>query len=275
MFVTHKTTKNQVHMKPLHILFIALTCFFFSCEQETIETQEEANLTVTTATATRANIKTGRTKIKERRNGLYKTVVVVEDDPENEVATVEVLMPPQNGMEANPSTMTLELRNTNDNGNKRFVFNQLNIDGEDPVGQSLQLTVTQKDAAGENVGEPETIYVTAQDNDMINMTTPTLKINEDGETFTFKIAATGTLSPEVANVNVHLTQDDGGSDADPEEFDLELIRETENKRVFKAQEIEFVESGNVIDMEYIAVFTFFDTNGEELDYAEFRIVGLE
>lgn len=387
MYNHHKLTL----MKPIHVLFIAMTCFFFSCEQEVIEMQQEANLTVSTVTQNRANIKAGRTRLKQRPNGLYKTVVVVEDDPENEVATVEVAIPPQNGIEAIPSTMTLALKNTNANGNKRFVFNQLHLEGEDPIGQSMQLTITQKDALGENVGEPETVFVTAEDvdqeegivaqpstikrnnngngfkvrtkvkgtdkdqvhsvnlifeepfegpapleleveatlvssnlttnsyrsqsinfenpeeaigyeytvvlnyldesgnpvgeqieqvvtidgNDLLNIKTPSLKRNEDQETFTFKMVTTGTLASGVANVSVHLTPDDGGSDADPEEFDLELVNELPNKRVFKASQIEFIDAGNVVDMEYIAAVTLSDNNGDELDYAEFRITGLE
>lgn len=266
-------------MKPIYVLLIALTTVLVSCEQETtLQTQKDTNLIISTATQNnRAFIRRG--KIKKKQSFGYRTVVVVENNSgansENEVASIEVTLSEQNGIIPNPATIILLPKSTNANGYTRFVHNRLNFEGEDPIGQSLDALVVQKNAQGEIIEEPEVFYMTVQDNDMINMTTPNLKMNNDGETFTFKMAATGSLSGEVANVNVTLTPDDGGSDADPEQFDLELIRETENRRVFKARNVSFVDPGNVIDMQYLAAVAFYDGNGEELDYAEFRITGLE
>lgn len=51
--------------------------------------------------------------------------------------------------------------------------------------------------------------------------TAALVLNEDGETFSAYFGLEGELARRAASVNLIITPDDGGSDADPEQFDLE------------------------------------------------------
>ena len=218
------------------------------------------------------NIK--RDRIKRRNNGLEKVVMVVENDPNGDVENIEVIIPAQNGVTAVPETITLEKRNTNANGNTRYVFRHLLMEGANPDGQIFNMTANLKDASGTTIAT-EAVSATAQSNDGINITGVSLRINDDGETFTFRTVVKGTDKATVTNIEVLLTPDDGGAEADPDQFNLSLTNETATKRVFKNLGVTFGDFDNVVDMEYIAAITLFDSNGEEIDYAEFRITGLE
>lgn len=266
-------------MKLIKFSWLLLGVLLFSCEKETLVANgagESANVSAeNTLYSAKANIKTGRTRIKRRSNGLYKTVVIVENDPTNEVATVEFTLLPQNGVVPNQSTIVLEPKKIKPNGNIKFVNTELELTGQYPVGMDLIGTVVQKNSAGDTIGSPELNSVKVKDNAKLSLSTPILQINGDGETFSLNVIASGKKAYKVTTVSVVLTPDDGGSDADPEEFELYLTEEQAQSKTFMADMIQFIDPGNVVDMEYIAAVTFFDTNGEELDYAEFRITGLE
>ena len=264
-------------MKLIKFSWLLLGVLLFSCEKEALiaDNAVEATQTEETNFSAKANIRTGRTRLKKRRNGLYKTVVIVENDPTNEVATVEFTLLPQSGVVPVQSTVVLVPKKIKPNGNVKFVNTEFELTGQYPVGMDLIGTVVQKNIAGDTIGSPELNSVKVKANAQLNLNTPVLLLNDDQETFNFRVAVSGKKAFKVANVNVMLTPNDGGSDADPEEFELVLTQEQVQSRTFMAEIVEFIESGNVVDMEYIAAVTFFDTNGEELDYAEFRITGLE
>jgi hypothetical protein len=184
-------------------------------------------------------------------------------------------VPEDGGSDADPEEFELEL--VNETVTKR-VFKNRNItfsDATNVLDMLYRASITLYNENGETLDHAEFRIEGFEDTTPIKINTPSLKVNEDGETFTFKVAATGNMAQAIESVKIVLTPDDGGSDADPKEFSLEFVRESINKRVFNARKVQFIDPRNVIDMEYKAVVTLYDTNGEELDYAEFRIVGLE
>ena len=215
-----------------------------------------------------------RNKIKERPRRNYKSVVVVTDDPNGDVDTVEVTIAPHNGVVASPSTITLDKRRTR-NGKTRYVFGRLDFENGDPNGMPFTITTTMKDTSGGVIGTTETFSVTAQDNDGINVTAVSLRQNDDGETYTMKVVVKGTNKGQVNEVAVFLTPQDGGSDADPEDFICGLVNETATRKVYKNENVTFADPDSVIDMQYLAEITLSDAAGAELDYLEFDIVGEE
>lgn len=263
-------------MKPITIFFIAIISMFFSCEQESIQTLEEVNLSHEIENSpdnTKAFAFIRRLKLRKKRTSGYR-VSVISNYSTDEVAYIELAMEPQNGVIPNATIMHLEPKNTNENGETKYVYNSLYFEGEDPAWLSFMVTITPKNSAGEDVAEPETMYITVADtNDGLNIKQPFLKINEDEETFSFLSIIAGELNQEVAAVDISLFSEDGGSDT--ETFSLELFKEKPNKKVFLNQELLFSDATNVVDMLYLAEITLLDSNGDELDYAEFRIVGLE
>lgn len=213
-----------------------------------------------------------RIRQKPRRN--YKSVVVVTDDPEGTVDSVEVTIQPHNGIVASPSTINLEKRRTR-NGKTRYVFGRLDFENGDPNGLPFNISTTMKDHEGGVIGQTENFSVTAQDNDGINVTVVNLRQNDDGETYTMKVVVKGTNKGLVNEVAVFLTPQDGGSDADPEDFTCGLVNETATRKVYKNENVTFADPDSVIDMQYLAEITLSDESGKELDYLEFDIVGEE
>ncbi len=221
-----------------------------------------------------ANIIVNRTRLKQKKRKNYKSIVIVDNDPTGNVNSVEVTLQPSGGVVATPSTIELEKRRTR-NGKTRYIFGRLGFENGDPNGSPFVMNATMKDATGTTVGTPETMSVTVQDNDGINVTGVTLIRNEGKDTFTLKVVVKGTNISQVATVDIFLTPLDGGAEADPEEFDCSLVNETANKKVFKNKVVEFDDPDGVVDMQYSVEVTLEDTNGDELDYMEFDIVAAE
>ncbi|ANH59285.1 hypothetical protein I597_0353 [Dokdonia donghaensis DSW-1] len=104
----------------------------------------------------------------------------------------------------------------------------------------------------------------------------TLTQNEDGETFTLSIYVSGPQSEIIERIATFLTPQDGGSDADPEDFTLNLVENnTFDGMTFRNTNVTFTNPDSVIDMQYLAEITFLNSQGTDLDYLEFDIVGEE
>ena len=226
-----------------------------------------------------------RNRIKRRNNGLYKTVMVIsnEDPTLADVAIIELSLSGTSTDQPVQSTVILDYAGDTEDGFKKFTNNQIEYT-EDIVGQIVTTTAVFKDDAGNEIGQPVVSNLTVKGAELA-IKKSTLKINSDGEKFTGKVVLDReslleqdqldlVLAPG-ATVTMSIIPDDGGSEADPETFELELTNETLTKLIFKNSGVTFIEPDNVVDMEYIAVVTVSDSGGEELDYAEFRITGQE
>lgn len=99
--------------------------------------------------------------------------------------------------------------------------------------------------------------------------------NEDGETFSFLVDLSGQDINTIGQVAVFLTPQDGGSEADPEDFILNTIEETPESLIYSNTFVTFGDPNSVVDMQYLAEITLIDGNGEEIDYLEFDIIGEE
>jgi len=222
-----------------------------------------------------ANIINSRSKLRQRNNGRsYRSVVVVENDPEGTVDTVEVKLAPNGDITPQPGTMILQEKNTNKNGQTRYVFACLVFEGGNPDGKAFSFTATMRDSAGKQIGESSTTQVTAQDNDGINVATPVLKKKSD-ELFLLRVVVRGDNKDQVKGVTASLFPQDGGSEAEPAEYELGQTDSNEKRNVWKNTEITFLEPDNVVDMQYLCVVELTDGEGKVLDRLDFYITGVE
>ncbi len=221
-----------------------------------------------------AKLRTGRTRVKKRNNGLYKTVMVVGEDPEGTVETIDVIMLPQYGVTPSPSAYSLTKGETT-SGDTKYINQTLTMSGANPIGQPFLITATMKDSAGLTVGTTQNFYVTVQDDGGIIVSGVTLTQNSGAEDFTFRAVIKGTNFTDVKNIDVYLTPDTTGSAANPDKFSLVLASQTSAKKIFKNQNVAFLNAENVIDLEYLAAVTLLDTNGDELDYDHYLILAQE
>ncbi len=220
-----------------------------------------------------AKLRTGRTRIKKRNNGIYKIVMVVGEDPEGTVDTIEVSILPQFGVTPSPETFSLT-KGATSGDNTKYIYKYLTMSGGNPIGQPFLIAATMKNASGGVVGATQNFHVTVQDNDGINITGVSLTQNAGAEDFCLRAVIKGTNFANVASITALLTPEAEGSVATPNTFELDLVKETSAKKVFKEKHVIFAVPSNVVDMEYIAALTLLDANGDELDYAQFCISGL-
>ncbi|WP_299683376.1 hypothetical protein [uncultured Tenacibaculum sp.] len=154
------------------------------------------------------------------------------------------------------------------------------------LGKKLTLTSIDKNKEGKQIGSTyiETITVSGTPiNELISISKPELRINKDGETFTMKVALKGNpkypyLKLEMKDVIISskVTPNDGGSETVEDLIMLTYQgQDKDGLFIFESSTVNFTESDNVIDMEFLATVNVTDAGGEELDYAEFRITGLE
>jgi hypothetical protein len=118
---------------------ITVNITFLDAKKEVIGNSTDV---ITVSGLAKANIKTGRTRMKERRNGLYKLTTEIED-PENVVAAVELTVTDLKGNNATINTAP----NNNNTIKADFSFQKESIANTFLVISSL------KDMFGDVVGE--------------------------------------------------------------------------------------------------------------------------
>ncbi|WP_299675843.1 hypothetical protein [uncultured Dokdonia sp.] len=91
--------------------------------------------------------------------------------------------------------------------------------------------------------------------EIIGIIQASLTQNDDGETFTLSMEVSGNSVELIEQIAVFLTPQDGGSDADPEDFVLEYIDDTFDGRLYLNSFVTFADPDSVIDMLYTAEIT--------------------
>ena len=226
-----------------------------------------------------------RGKLKQRPDGTYSVIkfVPTQDQLMMDISSLVVTVGGTANSQPVQNQLVLGFVGETEDGYAKFKSNDLQFT-EDVVGQIVDIQTQFLNSSGDVVGQTIFDSFTVKGPELA-IKKSTLKINSDGETFTGKVVLDReslleqdqldlVLAPG-ATVTMSIIPDDGGSEADPETFELELTNETSTKLIFKNSGVTFIEPDNVVDMEYIAVVTVSDSGGEELDYAEFRITGQE
>jgi len=225
-----------------------------------------------------------RSKLKKRRTSGYRVVVVVGDDAvTDEVAAVDVVIPHVPGAPV-PSggttvcdgdgtcetQVTLDLKVVKGNGNKRFVFNQLEF-SDDAVNFSYPVTSTMKDAADQPLGSPVTSVIEVEDDGDSRVRSVVIR-QLDETNFLLKALVVGDFAGEVAEVWICIT-DYEGPDPEPDEcFDLANPEVDGGKRVFSTETMSFSNPALAVDEVYTMTVELRGANHELIGASVMEVV---
>lgn len=208
-----------------------------------------------------------RGKVKKKTTLGYKVVVVVgEDVPADEVNTVDVSIPAVADQPTpSPTTMTLPLKVTKANGNKRFVFKDLSF-SDDAVNFSYSMTSTMKDAANKQVGDSVTSTIEVEDDGDNRVRSVSIR-QLDETNFRLKVVVVGDNENNVAKVAVEFTDFSG-----PEPIPMDLVMENPTvnggKKVFKYNTLTFEDPSAAVDEVYNMVVDLQNAEGASLGASE-------
>ena len=153
-----KVLKSNNRVLSYLICFSLLAFVNISCnENEDLESFIEASEKEKAAATTMAKGNIKRTRLKKRRNGLYKTIASIKNNEENsQVNTIALQIEKQDA-----KTYILNLDKENKNA-RTFSFDEIKIEGEELVGKEITVNLTLLDSNQKQIGEiiSETITVT-------------------------------------------------------------------------------------------------------------------
>ena len=217
-----------------------------------------------------------RVRIKKKSTTKYRVAVVVGDDVDNNlVNTVEVSLPTVEGQPI-PSTnlMKLPLRVTKENGNKRYVFADLEF-SDDAVNFAYDTFCTMKDEENQPIGAPlETKIEVADDGDS---RVRSARISQkSAEEFRLRVVVIGDSEDDVQEVNVSFA-DFSGPAPMPENLVLKNPTIKEGRKIFKDSTLSFEEPEAAADESYFLVIELIDNQGLSLGSSEYTVIveGLE
>jgi hypothetical protein len=217
-----------------------------------------------------------RASIRKKKTSGYRVAVVVGDDVDtNVVKTVEVAIPLVEGQPIpTPNLMKLPLRVVKENGNKRFVYTELDF-SEYAVDQPYSLQGTMKDENDQSVGEPIKMELEVlADGDSRVRNASIRQINETQ--FRLRIVIVGDSEQAIDRIDVEFA-DFTGPTPIPEQLEMTDPKVDDGKKIFIDRTLTFEEPSAAVDEVYNAVIDLIDANGAFLGSAEYSIVveGLE
>jgi len=197
-----------------------------------------------------------RAKIKKKRTSAYKVVVVVGDDStSNQVEKVDVTIPAVPGQpNPTPTTMTLPLKVVKKNGNKRFVFKELDF-SEDAVNYSYTMTSVMKDAGGNQVGDSLTIPVEVEEpgEDEDTRVRSVRIIQRTETTFRLKVVIVNDDNNDVKQVHASFDDYEGPEPEPDDAFMLNNPVIKGDKKIFYTDALGFSDPGEAADQQYILI----------------------
>lgn len=220
-----------------------------------------------------ANIIIGSRTKKEANSKHYKITVVVDNDPTDQVASVELSFQPDNSKPApNPSTMLLTKGKVNGSF-KTFEYKKLNFEGGSPIGLTYTVESTMKDASKNPIGATVQESTTVEDNAGVTVSSMTLRLNADGTSFTFQTVTSGDLSKvHHAVVTLHPIDPDPndrntiiGSAASPDTYTCAVTKLTSKVKVFGNDNVTFLDSTKVAYYTYQANLVLYDSSNVVVD----------
>ena len=264
-------------MKTLRILLLSLLCIGLVPLTAPLlaDAAQSAGLHTVAASLQAAGVADAafirRGKIKQRNTVGYKVVVVVGDDVDaGEVNTVEVQLELDGEGGPAPMTLTVPLKQITNNGNKRFVFNQLDLPADSGVGSSYQMTSTMKDAANQTVGEPWSQVVTVEDDGDAEVRSVTIR-QLDATNFELRVLVVGDSEEDVAEVDVNIL-DLVGNAALPESLSLSEPGRSGGRAVFTDQTLTFEAPDLAADEVYSVLVDLKDSARASLGSFEAEVV---
>lgn len=217
-----------------------------------------------------------RASIKKKPAKGYRVSVIVGDDLDTDIVkTVDVDIPTIEGQPI-PSTnlMKLPLRVIKENGNKRFVYAELDF-SDYAVDLSYSLKGIMKDVNDKSVGEPiEVTLDVLSDGDSRIRTASIRQINETQ--FRLRIVVVGDSEQEVDRVEMEFV-DFSGPTPLPEQLELTNPKIDDGRKIFIDKTLTFEDPAGAADQIYAVVIDLIGKEGQFLGSTEYSIVveGLE
>ncbi|MGH1339155.1 MAG: hypothetical protein ACRBFS_23765 [Aureispira sp.] len=217
-----------------------------------------------------------RASIKQKPVKGYRVAVVVSDDVDTDIVkTVDVEIPTIEGQPA-PSTnfMKLPLRVVKENGNKRFVFADLEF-SEDAVNFAYTLKGTMKDENDKSVGEPIEVQLDVIGDGDSRVRNATIR-QINATQFRLRIVVIGDNEQDVDRVEIEFADFTGPAPL-PEQLELTNPKVNGGKKIFIDKTLTFEEPVDAADQIYGTVIDLIGVGGEFLGSTEYSIVveGLE
>lgn len=217
-----------------------------------------------------------RASIRKKPVTGYKVAVVVSDDLDTDIVkTVDVDIPTIEGQPI-PSTnlMKLPLRVVKENGNKRFVYAELDF-SDNAVDLSYTLKGIMKDINDKSVGEPIEVQLDVLSDGDSRVRAATIRqINETQ--FRLRIVVVGDSEQEVDRVEMEFV-DFSGPTPLPEQLELTNPKIDDGKKIFIDKTLTFEDPAGAADQLYMVVIDLIGKEGQFLGSTEYSIVveGLE
>ncbi len=282
------------------IPFFLFTFIFIGCS----ENEMEENLEEETPTEdivkgknlesrdriTRGRIRRIRLKkmiIKQRLDMEFQiTTTLTNNEATAEVASIDMKISTTDSKNQNSIFIT-QVQEKAINNAKRKKYTSKSFDLPYTfLGKTVTVTSIDRDIKGNQIGKPHVETIKVPERTITNpfaINEPSLTLNKDGETFTMQVSLKGDpkypylkLEMKEIMISSKIIPDDGGSESEEAEILLRYLGENKDGSfMYGNSTVKFIESDNVIDMEYMTTLSVIDAGGEELDYAEFRITGLE
>ena len=238
---------------------VSVNITFLDAKKEVISKTSEV---VVVEGLAKANIKTGRTRMKQRRNGLYKLTTEIED-PENVVAQVELITTDSKG---NTTTANAKPK---DNGMLLFLLNQ---DGEIAIQGKIYNNYIIKDIFEDVIGTyKEEITVSTG-----IIGNPVLTQNNDKKTFSLTIPLDRKqLGKDYKDLKIYVQLEATNSINYYEGTNFSFLEITKGSVIYENNNITFKDLKNIAKNEFTASITVNDYAGNELDKAKNRKVTFE
>jgi hypothetical protein len=224
---------------------ITVNITFLDAKKEVIGNSTDV---ITVAGLANANIKTGRTYLKQRRSGLYKLTTEIED-PENEVAAVELTV---TDLKGNNATINTAPKNNN-TIKADFSFQKESIANTFLVISSL------KDLFGDVIGEfKEEVVISS---DIIG--NPILTQNDDKKTFSLTIPLDRKqLGKDYKDLKIYVQLKATNSKNYYEGTNFSFLEITKGSVIYENNNIAFKDLKNIAKNEFIASITVTSEHGD-------------
>ncbi|MFY9241644.1 MAG: hypothetical protein WAO74_01305 [Polaribacter sp.] len=199
--------------------------------------------TTTIAGLSKANIK--RTRLKERRNGLYKMSAEIENNEDNEVATIAVKV---NDLQGNTTTFNTTLKNNN-TINADFSFEKASI------SQKMSVTYVLKDFYGDEINTFKE-EVSLESN--LKVGKVSLNKNSNG-LYTTVVAIKNDTENEIEKISLTIEKEEGIAEKTIT-YDLKYFKTKKGIKYYTSQNVALIESKVNIIPVIVTISTKTDTD---------------
>ena len=207
------TFKNKTRILTYLICFSVLSLINIGCENnddfEEIIEQTDKVKKAEAKNAAKANIKTGRTRVKQRPNGLYRTAVTVKDK-NNEVNAVALEIEQKEGFIKETKTYYLKYFTTI-NGEKYFTNGDIKFENKEIDNQDITVNITLLDAKKQPIGKTTTEVVTVAGLANANVKIESILIKQDFNGLCKLTAKTDGLNTELHQIEIQLESTQEGN----------------------------------------------------------------